>query len=174
MKIKEKLTFLIDVFSRRQVGNTTLLKTGINNYDKPFNVVSHSLHYSKELIGDSKFGNPLAFSKTGSAIGSKNPVIIDHHLLGLIASESLDEIQKLEDRVEKSSDFMNRIMVMSERYQKRCHNIEDIALELWLCPWWNFGLKRKLVEKAKAHFKEVHNDDYWDHLGMELETENNE
>jgi AAA+ ATPase superfamily predicted ATPase len=166
MKIKEKLNFLISVFNRRQIGNTTLIKKGIDNYDRPFGVVSHNLSFSKEVIGESKFGNPLTITRTGSIVGSKTPVIIDHHLLHSIASESLEQIQNLEERVEKSSKFMNSVMVMSERYQKRCHNIEDIALELWLCPWWNFPLKRKLVEKAKAHFKEVHDDPYWDHLGM--------
>jgi hypothetical protein len=170
MNIKEKLNFLISIFSKREIGNTTLIKKGIDNYDRPFRVISHSLSFSKEVIGDSKFGNPLTITRTGS-IASKGPAVLDHQLLCSIASESLEEIEKLEELSEKSSKFMNSVMVMSERYQERCHNIEDITLELWLCPWWNFNLKRKLIKKLKAHFKEVHDNAYWDHLGMELETE---
>jgi hypothetical protein len=50
-------------------------------------------------------------------------------------------------KIADQNDAVMQLLKLTELYQVRAHEIEDISLELLTCPWWNFVKLVKLEKK---------------------------
>ena len=173
-----RIRSLIMILGHRQVGHTTLLRDGVKNYDRPFAVIAHDTDFANHLLIGSKAGLGKAFSMNSlsnhinSIIGSQLPIAIDHatlvNELGLVLSLvedsiSNDDAEKMvKEAVNKSkefqSDVIKALMDMSEIYQERTINIEALAMDYALCPWWRFSKKSKIKIKILHMIRENNTD----------------
>jgi hypothetical protein len=165
-----RLKSLVTVLSHRQVGHTTLMRTGIVHYDRPFAVIAHDKDFGNSLLigsGD-KLGKAYTINNLGNSINDiisgGMPVAVDHTIL---AVEILDAIQLLEGSVsdeevrtivdravletrENQKDVLDALMEMVEIYQERTISTESLALDYALCPWWKitkrFKIRKDLIK----------------------------
>jgi hypothetical protein len=163
-KTIKKLKSLVMVLSHRQVGHTTLMRVGIQNYDRPFGVIGHNKDLANSLLIGSrdKLGKSFTISNLENSINSiiseGLPIAIDHAAL---VNEILDAVTLLEDAPseeevrslvakavlevrENQKDVLSALMEMVEIYQDRTISTESLALDYVLCPWWKISKKWKI------------------------------
>ena len=128
----------------RGVGNTSLMRRGTDNYDREFFVISHSREYSEELLRGSKYGKAKTLYDINSLQGYSVPVVIDHHVLASSIANAINDIEKKNEHISQMNITIDKLMTITEYYQDRSHNIEDLALKLVLCRWWQFSKKKRL------------------------------
>lgn len=111
MKIKEKLQALKDYYENtRQVGHTTLLKEGTNNFmDKKF-ILAYKKEYS-DFYG-CKPEDIISWCRlnSDSLKGHKRPLAIDNGIMFELLRETLEEIEKLEQSNEKLQQIIKIVM----------------------------------------------------------------
>lgn len=100
MKIKEKLEILRDYYDKtRQVGHTTLVKEGTNNYKKPKLI----LVYKKDehTYFDVKSDELISWKSLHNQdlLGQNKPLAIDNGVMWLMLDEAIKEINKLESHI---------------------------------------------------------------------------
>lgn len=108
MKIKQKLETLLHYYiSTRQVGHTTLLKEGIENYKKDklilsFNKVDHTFLNVKpsEIISWKGI-------QSHSLNGYNKPLAIDNGAMYILLEETLAEIDRLENKNDSTNNTQN-------------------------------------------------------------------
>ncbi len=148
----KKLVELILLLNDRQVGNTTLMRKGTDNYDRKFAIVAKTQDNAKDLTENK---NALFFS-----LGNLNdlnkgyhlPIAIDHTALSALVSQAVDYILSSYSE-EDLNERVDPVMKLAELYQERCHKIERLSTDYAFCPWWMFGKRIKLRNKIKEHIK---------------------
>jgi hypothetical protein len=133
-----------NLFGLRGVGNTSLMRMGTENYDRKFFVISHSREYSEELIRGSMYGIAKTVKDIISLYNYDSPVVIDHHVLASLISDTVKEIEDSNVRIYRMKNAINRLMPLIEYYQDRSIIIENLYLELAICRWWQFSKKKRL------------------------------
>lgn len=141
MNLKEKLQTLLRVMSRRQVGNTTLMKVGTDKYERPFLLLSHKLDFSKYVLDGSENGKAVSMQSVEKAILANDvPVAIDHVVIQQALEESLAIVEKYEDAAKIIPDLMK----LTEYFQQRTHDLESLSMKRQMCAPWDFSRKRQL------------------------------
>lgn len=166
-KITEKLRDVIYILSRRQVGNTTLERKGIENYDRAFWFVGWKTSHAKEVLetSGSKFGKPVSIETIKNVYGSKLPIMLDHVVIQQLLEECAKTIEKqdslIDDQVKLISSLrgtLQRLMTVTENYQDRCHDIEALCLEFITCSTWQFSkkasIRKQMLMKIEAVYKD--------------------
>lgn len=150
MSVTTKLKAILSVISTRAVGHTSLLKKGIDSYDKPFIMLGLSVSNVKEShpdLSDQAKIVSIDALVDGKYRGSEEmPVAIDNYVLKEILEEVSFAVDCMQDSLTRKDQVMNELMNVVEHYQDRAHTIEKISLELTMCPWWKFG---QLIEIEK-------------------------
>jgi len=104
MKIKEKIQAIRDYFDfTRQVGHTTLMKKGIDNYDKDKLVLTHKKE-EYDWLG-LKPTEVISWHNLNALKGNKKPLVIDNGILWLMLNETIEYINELE----KDREELNKI-----------------------------------------------------------------
>ena len=104
MKVIEKLRMLRDYFEMtRNVGHTTLMKEGTNNYKRDKLILAPKKEYYSFF--ECKSSEVISWDNLNALIGHKKPLIIDNGTMWVLLNESLKEITKLE----KDSEQLNKI-----------------------------------------------------------------
>ena len=140
----ELLRIFRKLLGLREVGNTTLMKKGTENYDREFYVVSNSLDYSKEIVGASKYGNVVTMNNVEKLNGISSPVLIDHHLVAFVLANAIEKMDRNEEEMERMKKVIDKLMSIAEYYQDRSHKTEDLTIELLTCKWWQFSKKSRI------------------------------
>ena len=157
-KTINKLKMLLSAVGQRQVGHTTLIKKGIENYDREFGVIAHNKEYAKEIIdiSGSKLGKPFSISNL-NVQGYSIPFVIDNGTLSVLLEEV---ISVMEDSLtyEEIRKLTNPIMEMVEIYQTRTHKMERLALDRIKCGWWEFSEKARLDKEICETITESNKD----------------
>jgi len=153
----DQIKDLIVAIGNRQVGNTTLLMKGSENYDRPYGVISHSAEYAEDLMTGNKAGLGKGFTidDLDSIKETQIPVLIDNaalaHFLEKVVRDMEDSITK-----EDAKKLMNPIMEMAEIYQDRSHQLEQSVLSYMLCPWWAPGRRREMKDEMLEKIRGFH------------------
>lgn len=100
MKVKEKLRSLLTYYeTSRQIGHTTLMKIGTNNYEKEKLVLSYNMSHGDNL--GFKRNEIVSWQNLERLCGHRKPMVIDNWTLSVILSDTLKEIEKLEEENRK-------------------------------------------------------------------------
>jgi hypothetical protein len=153
----DRIKDLIIAIGNRQVGNTTLMMRGTENYDRPYGVISYSVEYSEDILAKSKHGLGKGFSinDLDAIKETQIPVLIDNAAL-VIFLESI--VKDMENSITKedAKKLMDPIMEMAEIYQDRSHQLEQSVLSYMLCPWWAPGRRREMKDEMLEKIKGFH------------------
>ena len=105
---------LIDYFlSHRQIGHTTLLKKGADNYDKPFFIVCSDLKHVQTIKRELKNKNAKLITLStfeDKTRGTENPIAFDNFTLNTIFQEvkiSFDEFEILHTKTVSELELEN-------------------------------------------------------------------
>lgn len=111
MKILEKLQDLLAYYeATRRVGHTTLMKKGIENYDKEKFVLTYSID-AGECIGI-KRDEIISWQRLDKLRGHNKPLAIDNGTMFVILNEVTDTIKALQDENEMLREERRKIYYM--------------------------------------------------------------
>jgi predicted AAA+ superfamily ATPase len=165
-----KLRNLNYVLGQRQVGHTTLMKKGVENYDREFGVIAHNKNSAESIIKDSKskFGKSFSIRDLKSVRGFKMPFIVDNYVLNQLIDQV---ILVMEDSLtyEEIKKLTAPIMEMAEIYQERTHRIESLIIDYMQCNWWKFSAKIKLEKEILKTMIEANEDSRLDEIFKRFE-----
>lgn len=120
----------------RGKGKTSLLKKGIDDYDKSFHLLTVNKEMGKNLTKNKKC-NVITLNSLDKLIGSNKPLIIDQEA---IAQLSFDTAKYLKDQ----SALLDHLMSVSEQYQTAYHEYVRLTLEYMSTEWWQFKKRNNL------------------------------
>ena len=120
----------------RGKGKTSLLKKGIDDYDKSFHLLTVNKEMGKTLTNNKKC-NIVTLHSLDNLRGSDKPLIIDQEA---IAQLSFDTAKHLKDQ----SEILDHTLSMSERYQNAYHEYVRLTLEYMSTEWWQFKKRNNL------------------------------
>ena len=120
----------------RGKGKTSLLKQGIDNYDKSFLLLTANQSMAKDLTKNKKC-KIVTLNSIERIIGSDKPIIIDQEA---IAKLSFDTAKVLKDQ----SELLEHLMSLSEKYQTAYHEYVKLTLEYMSTEWWQFKKRNNL------------------------------
>jgi hypothetical protein len=66
-------------------------------------------------------------------------------------------MEESKEAIEKMRKSMDVSLLIAENYQNRCHEGEIILTDFYLLHWWEFGKRKKLKAKYKAHYEKFIN-----------------
>lgn len=177
-KTIKKLKMLLTAVGQRQVGHTTLMKKGVENYDRKFGLIAHNMQAAQEIIdtSGSKLGKAFSLSSLSNNLqGSNMPFVIDNGSLSFLLEEVIN-IMGNSLTYEEIRNLTDPIMEMVEIYQERTHKIELLILDRLRCNWWNFSLKASLEKEIYKVITESNNDHRLDlvfeKFGIDLKNHN--
>ena len=113
MKIKEKLEILRHYFdSTRQVGHTTLLKDGTNNYNRDKLILT----YKKEehTFFNNKPSEIISWGNLNALRSHKKPLVVDNGVLWLMLNETIkyiDELEKYKENYEQVNKVIKSMLL---------------------------------------------------------------
>lgn len=108
MKIQEELAKLLFYYeATRNVGHTTLMKKGTDNYDGQKYVLTINMNHGTEMNLDSK--EIISLQNLDKLRGSSRPIAIDNETMRVILAETLKEFDKLEKENQELNDKINLI-----------------------------------------------------------------
>ena len=85
----------------RRVGNTSLMKEGINNYQGDKILVAYNNEHGNTILEDKTDGiSIVSVNNIESLIGSNKPIAFDNFALHIIFEEALREINRLQEQVD--------------------------------------------------------------------------
>ena len=171
-KTINKLKMLLSAVGQRQVGHTTLMKKGVENYDRKFGLIAHNMQSAQDILdtSGSKLGKAFSLSKLGSNFhGFSMPYVIDNGALSILLEEV---INVMEDSLtyEEIRKLTNPIMEMVEIYQERTHKLELLVLDRIKCNWWEFSKKARLDKVILETMTEANNDSRLDEIFNKFAT----
>ena len=164
-KTKNQIRALLDAWSVRNIGNTTLMMEGVKNYDRDFMLVGVTKGHASDILRENKSKNIKTTSLDilhDNISVSHIPVVVDHaamsqllesalhHLLNSvplievnnqIEKESARRISRISDQYDA---IIDKLTTLAEKYQTRCHRIERLSLDLVILNFWEFKEKRRL------------------------------
>ena len=147
--IKNLLTEIWSYLSIRQTGKTTLLKTGIDSYDRPHWILVPTMDYGRSFILEgNKNQKIVSFKNLDKLRGSKDPLVIDHTAISTLISMTLDYINDLEIKRNDATRVSVEIAELCEMYQEDLHKMEKHILEGLRIPFWNFIKKSEYRKKS--------------------------
>jgi AAA+ ATPase superfamily predicted ATPase len=163
-KTINKLKMILSAVGQRQVGHTTLIKKGIENYDRKFGVIAHNTQAAQEIIdtSGSKLGKAFSLHNPNFQ-GFSMPYVIDNGSLSVLLEEV---ISVMEDSLtyEEIRELTNPIMEMCEIYQERSHRLEILVMDYIKCSWWNFRAKVNLEKEILKAITEANQDSRLDEI----------
>ena len=153
----DKIKDLIIAIGNRQVGNTTLMIKGTENYDRPYGVISHSVEYAEDLLSRNKSGLGKGFSinDLDAIKETQIPVLIDNAALKNFLESVVKDMENSITK-EDAKKLMDPIMEMAEIYQDRSHQLEQSVLSYMLCPWWAPGRRREMKDEMLEKIRGFH------------------
>ena len=110
MKIEKKLEKLFHYYlATRQVGHTTLMKEGINHYDKDFFVLTMNMNHGDDMGLNLK--NIVSWQNLDKLQGHKRPLAIDN---GTMAELLIDAIMRIDALVEENKELtkQNKLIIV--------------------------------------------------------------
>jgi hypothetical protein len=165
-KTINKLKMLLSAVGQRQVGHTTLMKKGVENYDRKFGLIAHNMKAAQDILdtSGSKLGKAFSLSKLGNNFhGLGMPYVIDNGALSILLEEV---ISVMEDSLtyEEIRKLTNPIMEMVEIFQERSHKLELLVLNRIKCNWWEFSKKTRLDKEILETMIESNKDSRLDEI----------
>jgi hypothetical protein len=130
----------------RGKGKTSLLKKGIDDYDKSFHLLTVNKEMGKNITKNKKC-NIVTLNSLDNLRGSDKPLIIDQEA---IAQLSFDTAKYLKDH----SEVLDHIMSVSEQYQSAYHEYVRLTLEYMSTEWWQFK-KRNNLKLQLLTYKDI-------------------
>jgi hypothetical protein len=120
----------------RGKGKTSLLKKGIDGYDKPFHLLTVNKEMGKHLTKN-KNCKIVTLSSLDQLKGSDKPLIIDQEAIAKLSFETANMLKN-------QSEMLEHIMSLSEKYQTAYHEYVKLALEYMGTEWWQFKKRNNL------------------------------
>jgi len=100
MKIEKKLEKLLHYYlETRQVGHTTLMKEGINHYDKDFFVLTMNMQHGDAIELNPK--NIISWENLDKLQGHNRPLTIDNGTMIELLIDAMMRIEALEEENKK-------------------------------------------------------------------------
>ena len=165
-KTKNILNNLLLLWGTRQIGNTTLIKEGTNNYDLEFGLISHTKGFASEILSNSPGkGKPYGIDNLDVLKGLKIPIVVDHTVMVSILKDVLHHldnsmpIDQVHKEIEKEStrrvnviadkyvSVIDKLTRLTEIYQERSHKVERLFLDLSILHWWQVSERKKLKKQ---------------------------
>lgn len=163
---KNHLKILIDLWTTRQIGNTTLTLEGAKNYNREFGFIGNTKGHAKDILEMSGSSNGLPLSLETVVKNSQGkapmPVIIDHYVMAQLLECALHHLLnsvpsvEVQNTIEKESNrrisivsaqydaIIDKLTTLAEKYQTRCHRIERLSLDLVILNFWEFKERKRL------------------------------
>lgn len=110
MSIKSKLKYLHDYYLiNRRVGHTRLLKEGTDNYKGDKFILCYNMEHGKAM-GFNPNKEVLSWQSMEKLLGHKKPLAIDNETIIVILDETLKEINKLENEIQKFKEQRKQLI----------------------------------------------------------------
>lgn len=156
---KNTLRDILSNLSLRQSGKTSLLKAGIDNYDKPFWVLVPTLKYGDAALKtQNKNQKLISINNLSSLKGSKYPLIIDQESLVILFNDILNHTDFLEttlnSEMASKHSLAMELVELAAMYQDDSHRMEKHILNGLKIPFWNFIKKINHRNKSISLIKE--------------------
>jgi hypothetical protein len=188
-KTVNTLKTLLAFWKTRQVGNTTLMKEGLKNYNRDFALVSHTKGFAKEILetGCSDKGKPFSMDDLQTLIGSKIPVAVDHAVMVGLLEDTLHHIinsvpidkhnkeiesesrRRVEVVTRKYVSIVDKLTRLAEIYQERSHKVERLFLDLSILHWWEIRERKRIKKEIIDVIIQSNNDELIPELFKGLE-----
>ena len=169
-KTINKLKMLLSAVGQRQVGHTTLMKKGVENYDREFGVIAHNMQAAQEILDVSGSKSGKAFSISNLNVqGFRIPFVIDNGSLSVLLEEVISVMEN-SLTYEEIRKLTNPIMEMVEIYQERTHKLELLVLDRIKCNWWEFSKKARLDKEMLETITESNKDSRLDEIFNKFAT----
>lgn len=152
-----KLRQLLGVIGSRGVGHTTLMKKGVENYDRKFGVIGLNSDHANQLTEGRDLAVGASIRSLPKFEGMNIPVVVDNSAWYTIISEviTLLESSMLKEDIRP---ITNNLMVLVEVYQERSHKIESAIVDYFVCPFWAFRKKAEIQKQIVELIIESNND----------------
>ena len=180
---------ILALWGIRQVGNTTLMKEGLKNYNRDFALVSHTKGFADEILmsGCSDKGKPASIDNLQTLVGSKMPVAVDHTVMVGLLKDTLHhlnnsvpidkhnqeiEIQsrrRVEAVTQKYVSIVDKLTRLTEIYQERSHKVERLFLDLSILHWWEIRERKRIKKEIIDVIMQSNNDELIPELFKGLE-----
>lgn len=177
-KTKLKAQTLLGMLKKRQVGTTTLMQLGTNNYDREFIVVANTKVHAQMVIekADAQLVKMATLDNMHTFAHLNLPVAVDHHALVLLLEDVLDQIKDDEEKASQLIKIINTMMGICETYQNRAHTLEKLYADLIVTPWWRFKknreLKNQILDALSAALEDVNIDLEFQRVGKLIKSYN--
>jgi AAA+ ATPase superfamily predicted ATPase len=152
-----KLRQLLSVIGSRGVGHTTLIKKGVENYDRKFGVIGLNSDHASQLAEGRDLAVGASMRSLSKFEDMSIPVVVDNSAWYTIISEviTLLESSMLKEDIRPIAD---NLMTLVEVYQERSHKIESAIVDYFVCPFWRFSEKTKIRQEIVDLIVESNND----------------
>lgn len=130
----------------RGKGKTSLLKKGIDNYDKSFLLLTVNQSMAKDLTKNKKC-KVVTLNSIEKIIGSDKPIVIDQEAIAKLSFETAKTLKN-------QTEMLDHLMSLTEQYQSAYHEYVKIALEYLDTEWWQFRKRSRLAKQMLA-YKEI-------------------
>jgi iron-sulfur cluster repair protein YtfE (RIC family) len=155
MKIKNILRELQYYLSIRQIGKTTLLKKGIDEYPYYHWIVVPTIEYGRNIISPvNKLHNLVSLDNLEKIRTTHQAMIIDQEANLEIFNRSLEEIEKLEFQVMKRKVWLDTLTKITSRYESQYYKLQSHmmlgdTIRFWeLRKLWEFHQTRNTIVKS--------------------------
>jgi hypothetical protein len=167
--IRKILKELEQYLSIRGVGKTTLLKDGVDEYNRYHWIVVPTIEYGHKMFGrDNKLHNYVTLNNlTNNLRGTSQAMVIDQEANLQIFKMALNEIDKLDTEIEMINRIRNSLLDLIGLYQSDSHALQNHIMCEMQIKWWEFSkrwfhrkstkLLMELIQENSKRYSDIFN-----------------
>ena len=152
---RDNLENVLMSIKTRMTGKTSLIKKGIDNYDKPFWVYVRTIKEGRQLTTNpnAQFITP---STTEKLRGSRLPIIVEQEGMLDLFKENEELTKYLKYLADSRYRVCHELFDLVDLYQERAHKLESLLLDGLHIKWYEFKKRRehklKCIKMVEADF----------------------
>jgi hypothetical protein len=153
--VKEILKQLQYHLSIRQIGKTTLLKVGVDDYPKYHCIVVPNIEYARRTFNPiNKLHNFVSLNNLENLRGTNQPMIIDQEANREIFKMVLYEFDDLDNIIQTKDNIITTLTSTKDKYYSDLCELKSHLSEGYQIHWWQFKKRKqhklKQVELLKS------------------------
>jgi hypothetical protein len=134
--------------SIRQIGKTTLLKVGVDDYPKYHSIVVPTMDYAKRTFNPiNKLHNFVSLDNLENLNGTNQPMIIDQEANREIFKMVLHEFDDLNNIIQAKDDTITTLTSIKDTHYSDLCELKVHLNEGYQIRWWQF--KKRKQHKLK-------------------------
>jgi hypothetical protein len=142
--------------SIRQIGKTTLLKVGVDDYPKYHCIVVPNIEYARRTFNPiNKLHNFVSLNNLENLRGTNQPMIIDQEANLQLFKMVLYEFDDLDNMIRIKDNTITTLTSEKDKYYSDLCELKVHLNEQCKIRWWQFGKRRKYRIKRVQLLKDI-------------------